>query len=86
MNKIITYAINRNDDMVYSRVGSEIAYPVLQFDKIGQNGDFTGPLEYQLEKSSVNSLAGEWSQLRFTKKIPADIKNRHRAFWGMKPL
>ncbi len=86
MNKIITYAINKDDGMVYSRVGSEIAYPVLQFDKIGQGGDFTGPIEYQLEKSSVFSLAGEWSQLRFTKKIPADIKNRHRAFWGMKPL
>lgn len=81
----ITYAIDR-EGLVYSRVDSEIACPILQFDKIGQGGDFTGPLEYKLEKSSIFSLAGEWDSLRWTKKIPVEIKNLHRAFWGMRKL
>jgi hypothetical protein len=86
MNRIITYAVSKDDGMVYSRVGSEIAYPVLQYNKIGENGDFTKPLEYKLEKSSVFDLAYYWQSLRWTKKIPTELKNRHREFWGMKPV
>jgi len=84
--KQITYAYDKTDGLVYSRVGREIACPVLQFDKIGQNGDFTGPLEYQLEKSPIQELAHYWPNFVWTKKIPVELKNHHRAFWGMKPL
>jgi hypothetical protein len=83
---MITYAISKDDGMVYSRVGKEIAYPVLQYEKIGEGGDFTQPFEYQLEKSDVLSLAYYWPRLKWTKKIPVDIKNLHRSFWGMKQL
>jgi hypothetical protein len=44
---------------VISRVGREIAFPVLDFDAIGgggdgyKPGDFTGPLRYHLEKSAI---------------------------------
>ena len=86
MNRIITYAINKDDGIVWSRVGSEVAVPVLDFAKIGENGDFTGPMEYNLEKFPVVSIGREWARLKWTKKIPLSLKNKHREFWGMKPL
>jgi hypothetical protein len=87
MNRIITYAINREDDIVWSRVGDEVAVPVLQYEKLWQDGDFTKPFEYELEKFSVSTIVGyDWRSLQWTKKIPTELKNRHRAFWGFPPL
>lgn len=80
----IRYCINRDDGMVYSLVGKEIAVAVLQWDKIGENGNFTKPLEYELEKMPALSLADIWPRLRWTKKIPQPIKDRHREFWGFR--
>ena len=80
------YAINKEDGFVVSRVGNEVAWPVLHYDRIGRDGDFTGPTEYELEKMPVLSLASCWSQLKWTKKIPTRIKNLHRTFWGFKSL
>lgn len=82
MNRTITYAIDKSDGLVYSRIGSMIAVPVLQWDKIGADGDYTAPLEYQLERCSVYELSYYWSQLRWTKKIPVEIKNLHRSTGG----
>lgn len=87
MNRIITYAYHKDDGLVISRVGNEIAHPVLEYEKIGQNGDFRGPIEYKLEKMPVTVLGGSvWDQYVWTKKIPMWLKNRHRRFWGFKPL
>jgi hypothetical protein len=90
MPKNITYATHP-DGYVISRVGSEVAWPVIQYDQIGKDGDFSGPMPVQLEKfsvSSLNSVTGyfEWATLTWTKKIPTEIKNNHRQFWGMNPL
>lgn len=85
MNRIITYAVDE-DGIVVSRVGSDVAIPVLDFEAIGQGGDFTGPMKYDLEKFPVTALAPNWGQLRWTKKIPVRLKNAHRTFWGFKPL
>lgn len=91
--RCLTFAVSKEDGMVYSRCGDEIAYPVLQFGKIGEGGDFTQPFgdftqpfEYQLEKSSVFSFSHCWPMLRWTRKIPVELKNLHRKFWGFKPL
>ena len=86
MNRIITYAVSKDDGLVISRVGSEVAVPVLQYEKIGEGGDFTKPLEYELEKFPVLSLASEWPLYKWTKKIPVELKNKHREFWGFKKL
>jgi hypothetical protein len=86
MSRIITYAVEEETGLVYSRVGAEIAVPVLQYERIGKGGDFTGPLEYELEKFGVHELCGAWNTLRWTKKIPVALKNRHREFWGMAAL
>lgn len=86
MNRIITYAFNRYDGLVISKVGSEIAVPVLEFEKIGEGGDFTAPLEYHLEKFPLHSIGRDWPLYVWTKKIPVNLKNRHRAFWGFPEL
>lgn len=84
MRRII-YAIDEDTGLVCSRVGSEIAYPILDYVKIGQDGDFSGPLNYYLEKFSVLELAetSAYARLRWTRQLPIEVKNIHRAFWGM---
>lgn len=92
MNRIITYAVDE-DGLVVSRVGDELAWPVLDFDAIGKGGDgyepgdFHGPTRVHLEKFSLHGLhSSEYARLRWTKKIPIELKNAHREFWGFKPL
>ena len=84
--RIITYAIDEDSGVVVSRVGGEIAWPILQWERIGIGGDFTAPLEYELETIPVVSVGRAWRALRWTRKVPAAIKNRHRSFWGMAPV
>ena len=92
MNRIITFAYNKEDGIVISRVANEFACPVLQFAKIGQGGkgfqpgDFNGPTIFKLEKFPVHTIGRDWPLYVWTKKIPVRLKNRHRKFWGMKPL
>ena len=84
--KTITYAIDQ-DGYVYSRLGSLIAVPILEYDKIGQGGNFNAPLRFYLEKFNVLAIPGPlYASFRWTKKIPLKIKNQHRKFWGFKPL
>lgn len=80
-----------------SRVNNEVAWPVLDFASIGMGGlehdtgitykagDFRGPTNYNLEKFPVGHIK-EWSSLRWTKKVHLSARNRHREFWGLKPL
>lgn len=59
MSRVITYGIEP-DGTVISRVGSEVAFPVLDFEGIGKGGegfepgDFRGPIRYDLEKSPIH--------------------------------
>ena len=91
MNRTITYAIDLDSGMVVSRVGSDLAWPVLDFEAIGKGGDgfepgnFNGPTRYNLQNFPVLGTPG-WDRLRWTKKIPVATKNLHRKFWSMKPL
>jgi len=82
----ITYAVHGRDGLVISRVGSELAWPILDYDAIGKDGDFTSPLQYKLKTIPVHEAIREWAMLKWTRKIPIEIKNLHRAYWGMKPL
>lgn len=85
--KRITYAVHQFDGIVISRVGNELAWPILDYQAIGEGGDFTKPFKYNLEKMPVlRTSTYDWSRLHWTKKIPVPLKNLHRAFWGMPPL
>jgi len=74
-----------DDGYVVSRVGSDVAWPVLDWDAMQPSNNFD--TTYNLEKFSVLSVAGDdWDKLTWTRKVPVGIKNQHRAFWRMKPL
>lgn len=86
----IRYAIEPQSGLVWSQVPEEgMAVPVLEYDKIGEGGDFTKPFTYHLEKLTGLCAIGalcEAPGLIWTKKIPIGIKNRHRKLWNMKEL
>lgn len=83
--KTIKYGIDSDTGLVWSRVGSEIAIPVLQFDKMTHQNNFQ--TIYELEKMDVIEVAGQaYNSVKWTRKIPVELKNRHRKFWGMKKL
>jgi hypothetical protein len=85
MNRTIQYGVDWETGLVWSRVGSMIALPVLQFDKMVSDDNFK--TKYELEKFDVIQLVGSaYNAVKWTRKIPFQIKNLHREFWGMKPL
>ena len=84
MRKIITFAVDITNGLVFSRIGSEVAVPVLQYNDMLPENNFTPT--YKLEKMPVFNLVSCWNNLKWTRKIPIGIKNRHRRFWGMKEL
>jgi hypothetical protein len=90
--KSLQFAVHRWDGHIISRCGSDLAWPVLDYQGIGQGGDgyqpgdYNGPMRYPLEKFNVHRIGREWDDLVWTKKIPMDLKNPHRIFWGLKEL
>lgn len=80
----IRYAIDLDTGLVVSQLGNEYAWPIMDYEGIGKDGDYTGPIEYNLEKLSQHET---WNQALYpTKRIPTDVKNVHRAFWGLPPV
>lgn len=83
--KTIQYAIDTQTGLVVSRVDSELAWPVLDYKNMTPANDYQ--MNYKLEKMSILVAAGHvWNTLKWTRKIPIILKNKHRTFWGMKPL
>jgi hypothetical protein len=83
MNRIITYAIDKVSGLVFSQVGREIAFPVLDYKGMNPENNFR--IKYYLEKGpALTAYIG--TDLRWSRKIPNAVKNVHRAFWNMKPL
>ena len=82
--KTIQYAVDEYTGMVWSKVGEEFAIPILDYEGMKPENSFE--TKYNLEKVARDTVSQPWHTLRWTKKIPLDIRNRHRAFWGMKPI
>ncbi len=82
--KIITYAIDNHSGQVISRIDSEVAIPILNFDKMTPENNFEAGST--LTKFPVFAITDTWLNYHWTRKIPAKIKNIHREFWGMTPL
>jgi hypothetical protein len=81
----IRYGIDRETGLVWSRMGSMVALPVLQYDQMGPDNNFQ--TIYELEKFDVIQLVGSaYNAVKWTRKIPLHLKNLHRQYWGMKPL
>lgn len=83
--RIIQYGVDQDTGLVVSRVGSEVAWPILDYEGMtAANGYAT---RYNLERFLVRYIAGSaLAAIRWTRKVPVAVKNRHREFWGMKPL
>ena len=82
--RTIQYGIDPQTYQVWSRVGSEVAVPVLDFESGTFVNNFT--MDTRIEKFSVFAVASDWNYLKHTRKIPIEIKNIHRKFWGFKEL
>lgn len=83
--KTIQYGIDTTTGLVWSRVGSQVAVPVLQYNKMTPENNFQPT--YELERIDVIHTAGHaYNSVIWTRNIPIEIKNRHRKFWGMKQL
>ena len=83
--RTIQYMIDNNvGGLVYSRVGSEVAIPVLDFAGMKPENNFK--MNYNLEKFDVLHMAYSLNNVICTRKIPTALKNIHRKFWEMKPL
>jgi len=81
----ITFAIDTETRLVISRVGDELAWPILDYDNMRPENNYT--MNYYLEKITVFSVVGRsYNNLKWTKKIPTNIKNLHRRFWGMEDV
>ena len=81
--KSIQYAIH-SEGYVISRVGSEVAWPVLDF--AGMTPENSYEMNYYLEKVSVHEIVSEWNLLNWTRKVPLKVKNVHREYWGFPRL
>lgn len=99
--QIVTYAFDPENGTVLSRFtrhGNTVGFalPVLDFEAIGKGGvgddgeeypagDFNGPIICRLEKFDRLDI-GTWNRVKWTKKIPLNIKNEHRKFWGLENI
>jgi hypothetical protein len=79
-NRTIQYGIDQDTGLVCSHVLGEFAFPVLDFEGMKPENGFKAV--YNLER--LKHIQG--ARIVWTKKIPVDIKNRHRKYWNMKPL
>jgi hypothetical protein len=81
----IQYAFDTDTGTVWSRVGDQVAVPILDF--AGMRPENNWQMNYKLEKMPVHELYGpSFYYLHWTKKLPLVIKNFHRKFWGMRPI
>jgi len=80
--KTIKYGICEATGLVVSCVGSKVAIPILEYDKMLPENNFQP--SYRLEIFSCFSLI--MHPIKWTRKIPVELKNQHREFWGFKPL
>lgn len=61
----------------------EAVFPLLLFDEIGKDGDYTGPLPYELVREKIGS-GGRYGLYGVAKNdVPLDLVNVHRTLWGM---
>lgn len=93
MKRISYGIIQNNSGLVVSRLDDNglkaVIYPVMDYDAIGVDGNYTKPIKYYLVKDDISPLTilVEYTQsLKWTRKIPIKIKNQHRVLYGMKPL
>lgn len=86
MIKNITYGVDPLNGAIYARYDNRIAFYELEYDKMQFDNKFA--ITYKLAECHVFDIctSAEWKRLKWTKKIPIEIKNQFRAFFGFKLL
>ena len=79
----IQYAIDQDTGLVWSRVGDEVAVPMLDYEGMSPDNEYK--TNYFLERCKA-WVTVPYAILKWTRKVHIDTKNIHRKFWGMKEL
>lgn len=77
MAGIITYAVEKNSGLTAARKNSVWYHPVLLFNEIGKDGNFTKPLRYKIEKTDVQILFHGYFQVSHL-TVDQELKKRWR--------
>ena len=80
----IRYAIDADTGCVVSRVFDEFAFEVIDFEAMKPENSFG--ITTNLERFTLEAVLHARTALRWTRKIPVELKNRHRRFWKMPEL
>ena len=78
--KTIQYGIDTETGLIWSRVDNKVAIPILNYDGMRAENNYC--MSYFLEKMDVLQAIPTISYIKWTRKIPTEIKNIHRVFWG----
>ena len=81
-NRTIQYGVDEQTGYMVSRVGSEVAVPVIDFDQMVPEDAFQ--IKAHLETFSIYDTTR--MSIHWTRKLPIRLKNYHREYWGFKPL
>ena len=77
MAGIITYALEKNSGLTAARKDGVWYHPVLLFNEIGKDGDFTKPLRYKIEKTNEQILFHGYATVSHL-IVDQDLKKRWR--------
>ena len=79
MRQVTTYYVENSTGIVIARKGSTAYVPVLQYDRIGEGGDYTKPFEYEVEAFDVLAVVCGPGVVRISRnKVPKHVKDNFR--------
>jgi len=82
--KTIQYGIDPETGLIWSRCGSQVVVPILHFESMSVENNFEP--KYFFEEMHIFEAIPAINAVKWTRKIPTEVKNIHREYWGMKPL
>lgn len=75
---MIKYGITK-DGYIVSKKGDYFAWPVLEYEKMTPENEFE--ITYTLEKVHTSEVIAETKGIKWTNKIPEEMKELHKEFW-----
>ena len=79
MREVTTYYVEIDTGIVIARKGSTAYVPVLQYDRIGEGGDFTRQFEYEVEPFDILAVVCGPGVARISRnKVPRHVKDNFR--------
>ena len=81
--RTIQYAIDINTGLIVSRVDTELGCYVVDYENMNIKNGYSAKA-FLVRIPILHTTF--WDSLRWTKKIPKEIKNIHRNFWGFPAL